>query len=378
MRIALSITDLSGGGAARVATVLGNAWCAMGHEVHLITFETPGTATFFKVDDVVVRHQISAVQSGGSAFGFMWTNIKRVSRLRQLFKTIQPDISISFLLEANVVSVIAAQCLPFPTIVAERNHPAYHHVSRIKAFLRKGLYRRANAVCVQTREIGDWFAQNLSLDTVVIPNPIPSTTGRATNIQSGRSRRIVLGLGRLEPQKGFSRLLDAFSLVAAENWDWDLVIYGEGSERPALEAQAKRLGLQDRIVLPGVTENPEAQLKRADLFAHTARYEGYPNAILEAAAVGACIIAMDSPGAASEILVEDDCGVLISDGDVEAFAGQMAHLMNAPDARAAFGARARLRVASLSPAIIAQAWIDLAQAKAVRAPIVRSSVARRS
>jgi glycosyltransferase involved in cell wall biosynthesis len=361
MRIAFSITDLSGGGAARVAAVLSNEWRAMGHEVHLITFETPGTPYFYKVDEGVLRHQISAVQSGGGPLGFLQTNIRRVSRLRRLFKTVKPDISISFLLEANVVSVIAARGLPFRTIVAERNHPGFHHISRFKAALRKFFYARAGVICVQTQEIGDWFLRHVGLETVVIPNPAPPVaTGRVADAHPPSSRRTVLGLGRLEPQKGFSRLIDAFSIVAAQNQDWDLVIYGEGAERQRLESQVERLGLRDRIALPGVTDRPETALQLADLFAHTACYEGYPNAIIEAAAAGKCIVAMDSPGAAREILAEDDCGVLVADGDIEGLARQMSRLMGAPDARAVYGARAQARAAALAPRAIAQKWIDLA------------------
>lgn len=362
MRIAFSITDMSGGGAARVAAVLSNEWSAMGHEVHLITFEAPGTPSFFALDDGVRLHQLSAAQSGGSLPGFVRTNLRRVLRLRRLFRTVRPDISISFLLEANIVSVIAARGMPFPTIVAERNHPGFHGVSRFKAALRKSLYRWADAVCVQTREIGDWFRQHVGLGTTVIPNPAPSlAAGRPADTETPASRRTVLGLGRLEPQKGFDRLIDAFSLVAADNQHWDLVIYGEGAERQSLEARIERLGLRGRISLPGVTDRPETQLQRADLFAHTARYEGYPNAIIEAAAAGCCIVAMDSPGAAREILTEDDCGVLASDGDVEEMARQMSRLMTAPEVRAAYGARARARIGRLSPRPIAQQWIDLAR-----------------
>ncbi|HEY8572870.1 glycosyltransferase family 4 protein [Phenylobacterium sp.] len=362
MRIAFSITDMSGGGAARVAAVLSNEWQAMGHEVHLVTFESPGTPPFFKVDDRVVRHQLAAVRSGGGPLGFVQVNVQRVFRVRQVFKTIRPDISISFLLEANVVSVLAARGLQIPTIVAERNHPGHHRLPPLKAALRKILYGWADAVCVQTREIGDWFARHAGLETTVIPNPAPPPArDRLTKTESAYSRRTVVGLGRLEPQKGFDRLIDAFAVVAADHQDWELVIYGEGAERKRLESQVERLGLDGRIVLPGVIDRPETQLQQADLFAHTAHYEGYPNAIIEAAAAGRCIVAMDSPGAAREILEEDDCGVLVPDGDIKGLASQMSLLMQAPEARAAYGARAQARVARLSPPTIAREWIDLAR-----------------
>jgi glycosyltransferase involved in cell wall biosynthesis len=361
MRIAFSITDLSGGGAARVAAALSNEWCQMGHDVHLITFEDPGTAPFFDVHHGVHRHQLAAPLSRDGTLGFLVTNARRVLRLRRLFKTVKPDLSISFLLEANVASVIAARGLPLRTVVAERNHPGFHHVSRLKGLLRRFFYGWADTVCVQTQEIGDWFSRCLGMDTVVIPNPAPAVSPQPPFAPSdvGRRQRIV-GLGRLEPQKGFSRLIEAFSIIAPEHPDWDVVIFGEGAERPALEAQLTRLGLRNRISLPGITDCPGAELRNADLFAHTARYEGYPNAIIEAAAEGLCIVAMDSPGAAREILEDDACGILVTDGDVDDLAAQMSKLMASPDARAAYGARARARAARLSPRMIAQRWIDLA------------------
>jgi glycosyltransferase involved in cell wall biosynthesis len=365
MRIAFSITDLSGGGAARVAAALSNEWCQMGHDVHLITFEDPGTAPFFEVHHGVHCHQLAAPLSRGGTLGFLVTNARRVLRLRRLFKTVKPDLSISFLLEANIASVIAARGLPFRTVVAERNHPGFHHVSRPKGVLRRFFYGWADTVCVQTREIGDWFSRCLGMDTVVIPNPAPAVSPQPPFAPSAVGcRQRIVGLGRLEYQKGFSRLIEAFSIIAPEHPDWDLVIFGEGAERPALEAQLTRLGLRNRISLPGITDCPDAELRNADLFAHTARYEGYPNAIIEAAAEGLCIVAMDSPGAAREILEDDACGILVTDGDVDDLAAQMSKLMASPDARAAYGARARARAARLSPRMIAQRWIDLAPATA--------------
>ena len=363
MRIAFSITDLSGGGAARVAAALSNEWREMGHDVHLITFEGPGVAPFFEVHQGVHRHQLAAARSRGGPLGFLVTNAYRVLRLRRLFRAIKPDLSISFLLEANIASVIAARGLPFRTVVAERNHPGFHHVSLLKGGLRRVFYGWADTVCVQTREIGDWFSRQLKMKTVVIPNPAPAVPAAPRQARRAAGRRLrIVGLGRLEPQKGFSRLIEAFSVVAPEHLDWDLVIFGEGAERPALEAQLKRFGLRDRASLPGVTSRPHVELRNADLFVHTARYEGYPNAILEAAAEGLCIVAMDSPGAAREILEEGDCGVLVTDGDVEDLAARMWNLMIAPDARTAYGARARHRAAGLSVRVIAQRWIDLATA----------------
>src|SRR5256712_12726695 len=118
---------------------------------------------------------------------------------------------------------------------------------------------------------------------------------RAARVAAGfkRDRRLVAGVGRLEAQKDFPTFLRAAAMIAAQFPDVDFLVVGEGEERGALEALARRLGLGTRVVFTGLRHDVPQLLAAADVLALTSTYEGFPNVLLEGMAAGAV------PGAAS-------------------------------------------------------------------------------
>ena len=123
---------------------------------------------------------------------------------------------------------------------------------------------------------------------------------------------VILGAGRLAPQKDFPTLIEAFRRVSAAR-PCRLVILGEGRLRPQLEGQVRALGLEDRVSLPGWAENPYAFMSRAALFVLSSRHEGFPGVLIEALACGCPAASTDCPAGPSEIL--EDAGLLAPVGD---------------------------------------------------------------
>ena len=148
---------------------------------------------------------------------------------------------------------------------------------------------------------------------------------------------VILGAGRLAPQKDFPTLIEAFRRVSAAR-ACRLVILGEGRLRPQLEGQVRALGLEDGVSLPGWAENPYAFMARAALFVLSSRYEGFPGALVEALACGCPIVSTDCPAGPSEIL--EDPGLLAPVGDPEALSRVMLRALDQPVDKAALRARA--------------------------------------
>ena len=96
-------------------------------------------------------------------------------------------------------------------------------------------------------------------------------------------------------QKNQKLLIEAFSKIAKEFPDENLVIYGEGELRDTLETQSKKLGLEGRVKLPGTTTNVAEKLSSAKVFVLSSDYEGMPNALMEAMTVGVPVISTDCP-----------------------------------------------------------------------------------
>jgi glycosyltransferase involved in cell wall biosynthesis len=145
---------------------------------------------------------------------------------------------------------------------------------------------------------------------------------------------IVLAVGRLHRQKGFDILLDAFATARAEV-DCRLVILGEGPERAALLAKAEALGLSYDIDMPGFVENPFPLMARAGAFVLSSRWEGFPNALVEAMACGAPVIAADCPSGPREILGSGRYGKLVPAENLQALGRALIATLTArPDTRA--------------------------------------------
>ncbi|MER2536751.1 MAG: glycosyltransferase family 4 protein [Rhizobiaceae bacterium] len=356
--LAFVLPNVFGGGAAKVAAILCGEWVDAGHRVHLITYEDPGQVPVYPLDSRIIRHQIGLGVSPRNLLGFVGNNVRRVSRLRRTLRRIQPDAVVAFLPEANMAAVFAGLGLGFPVLISERNHPEHHKASRINAFLRRRLYPLATRLCVQTQDIRDWFRTNLGQEASVIPNPVRMPDQGVAVAHRPQGRRQAISLGRLDPQKGFDRLIDAFAAIVADVPEWDIVIYGEGSERANLEAQIERLGLAGRIALPGSTQATFEALQASELYLHPARYEGFPNAVLEALSTGLCVVATDCPGATGEILQHGKHGMLVPAEDTQSLADAMRYAMNDQALRSAYSAKAREAVNAYASASIAALWLD--------------------
>lgn len=146
---------------------------------------------------------------------------------------------------------------------------------------------------------------------------------------------VVLGVGRLAPQKDFLTLIEAFARVLAER-PCRLLILGEGPLRQELESRVSALGLEDSVSLPGWAQNPYAFMARAGLFVLSSRHEGFPGALIEALACGCPAVATDCPAGPSEILEDRD--LLAPVGDPEALAKVMLQALARPAEKTALRA----------------------------------------
>ena len=148
---------------------------------------------------------------------------------------------------------------------------------------------------------------------------------------------VVLGVGRLAPQKDFPVLIEAFRRVLAER-PCRLAILGEGPMRHELEERVSALGLEDSVSLPGWVENPYAFMTRAALFVLSSRHEGFGLVLVEALACGCPAVSTDCPAGPSEILEDPD--LLAPVGDPEGLARVMLRALARPADKAALRANA--------------------------------------
>lgn len=219
--------------------------------------------------------------------------------------------------EVSVRAILATRGLALRVIVSERIHPPMLRLGRVWHLLRKRLYRYADEVIVQTEESRNWIERHArGSRTRVIPNPVilplPSNPPKIVPPRfADTGRRLLLAVGRLDSQKGFDRLIEAFAILKSKQPAWDLVIVGEGNERGALEASIAHHALAGRVQLPGHSGNPADWYRAADLFVLSSRYEGFPNVLAEAMAHGCAVVACDCPTGPRDIVLDGIDGLLV-------------------------------------------------------------------
>jgi len=200
-------------------------------------------------------------------------------------------------------------------------------------------YPHANAVVAVSKGVAADLMKNAGLAPSlvhVIPNPV--ITPKLLNLAEepldhpwfkDGAPPVILGVGRLTKQKDFPTLIKAFAKVR-ESFQCRLVILGEGQDRPKLEALITDLGIRSDTLLPGFVHNPYPYFKRASLFVLSSVWEGSPNVLTEALALGTPVVSTDCPCGPKEILEGGRFGPLVPVWDAEALSEAMLHTLRNP------------------------------------------------
>ncbi|WNK01368.1 glycosyltransferase family 4 protein [Thalassospiraceae bacterium LMO-JJ14] len=358
LRVVCLIPAMRAGGAERVMAGLCNALASAGDEVTLITLAPEAEMPFFPLAPEVRLMPLDRLNKD-TGLSRLCSLAGRLFDLRKAVRTAEPDVVLSFLDTMNITAVLVTRFLGVPVVVSERIDPgAYlHRIGRFKSALRRLTYPWADRLVVQTARAGNFFTWMAPSRLTVLPNPVPQPelTAAPDRPDTNGHFRIV-AVGRLDDQKGFDLLIEAFALIAGDYPDWDLRIIGEGDERAALQQRIGSAGLSDRVGLPGVTKDIGAEYGGANLMVLSSRYEGFPNVLAEAMAAGLPAVAFRGVSGVDELIVHGECGWLADEMNAPGLAAAMARLTDSPDLRRRLGAAAMQRVATLSPEEIFGRW----------------------
>ena len=392
-RIAFVVPDLGGGEAERATIALARGFCERGYRVDLVlsspiiayTGELPKKARLFVLCNRAVREQRASVdmpegtlwRHGRSSFGKALLSAaqsipaclrgsipiemlrlagdtllrrhtaSRGLRLLAYIEQERPDILFAIIFEAEYAASFAGMIATGspPVVPIAQNIETLRKKHRRR---RRRLIRSAPRVVAASRGVAEDMAtvhdvRNDRIEIIYNPAFWPGIVARAKEQPdhswfSDGGPPVILGVGRLHPQKDFPTLIDAFRLVSAKH-SYRLLILGEGSQRGEIESRVETFGLPDRVSLPGWTGNPFAFMSRAALFVLSSRHEGFGNVLVEAMACGCPAVSTDCPSGPAEIL--EDPTLLAPVGDPEALAQVMLRALDRPVDKTALRARAQ-------------------------------------
>ena len=348
MDILLVIFSLSFvGGAERVLTVMANYWAEKGWKVTVATYDHGENQPFYDLSPQVKHEPLYLASESSNPFSRIINNYQRVKNLKKYFNKKAPDVIISFVAKRNIITLLSTLKTGIPVIVSERKNPALSSNGLISRCLRKWLYPKASGVVCQTKAMMEYYLPDLKHNAVVIPNPV------LKDHLDGSSPEILLPDGKLlfaigsmaskekVKQKGFDMLIPVFNDLALKHNNWNLVILGDGPERDHLKQMVKNYNLEDRVFLPGNVKNIHSVLNQGDLFVLSSRYEGFPNALVEAMSCGLPAVSFDCPTGPGEIIRNGVDGYLVKTEDLDTMQIMLGKLMEDQVLRKSMGEKAR-------------------------------------
>ncbi len=288
-----------------------------GHTVTLITLDH-AESDRHTVVDAVIRRPLGVMGNSRTPLAAAANLRRRVGSIRAAISESSPDVVLSFCDRTNILALMAAKPTGIPTVISERSDPSSQTLGRGYQWLRKRTYPSASRIIVQTAESASFIESLLSgsgrrrggLSVDVIPSAV-DCPGEFSNREAAIRNCQILSVGRLETEKGFARLIDAFVPIIKRYPDWKLKIIGEGSQRSSLVQQIDRLGLGPSASLPGWIQPIWEPLAAGTMFVMTSHYEGFPSALMEAMAAGVPSISVDCPSGPRQIIDDGRNGLLV-------------------------------------------------------------------
>lgn len=326
-KLAFFLPDLEFGGAEGVMVSLAAGLAARGASVELLLAQARGPLLCGVPDSVrVIDLGRTSRYRPRSRYGL---GVCALAGLARYLRRSPPTSLLSSLTGANLVA-IAARGLgraTVPIVLREANiaENIRHRALRIAA---SRLYPSANRFVAVSGAVADDLVSVVGVPACkvrVIYNPIDTDEVRRRACEAPahpwleQSVPIVLGVGRLVPQKDFALLLRAFARLRRTR-DARLILLGEGPLRATLQSLASTLGVAEHVAMPGYSENPFAYMRGATVLTLSSRWEGLPNVLIQALAVGTPVVATDCRSGPREILENGRYGKLTPVGDETALA----------------------------------------------------------
>lgn len=302
-KVVFYIGSLARGGAQRVISTLANALVCAGYSCVVIT--SYKTDNEYELDERIRR----IVLLKNSKKNFIKENLIQVFELRRILKEESPDSVVSFMAEPNFRLIFSSFGLKCKKILSVRNDPSREYPNFLYVFLAKLLFRFADCLVFQTLDAQRWFPKRIQNKSRIILNPVGN---HFFDSSFYGIRKDIVSVGRLTWQKNHEMTIKAFAKISSQIKD-NLIIFGDGPIKRELQQLVSSLKLNQRVFFPGIEENISEKIKSAKLFVLSSNYEGLPNSLMEAMALGVPCISTDCPCGGPKMLLNPSYLVNVND-----------------------------------------------------------------
>ena len=284
-------------------------------------------------------------------------NIGQICKLHKFIKKNSYDVAIAFLHPSNYMLTLASKGTKTKVLLSERADPYSRKKNGgLYTHLIEHILYRADGYVFQSNGAMELYPQKCQEKGVVIVNSIPDDL---TDLHfTGKRKKTVVHVARMELiQKRQDVMLEAFKIFSEKHPDYVLEFYGDGPEEDKMKALAHEMGLDDKVDFKGAQGNILSHIADAGMFVLTSDYEGLPNALLEAAAIGLPCISTDcSPGGARMIIEDGKNGFIVPCGDYKMLAERMCELAEDSEKAERFSREAMKITEKFEPSEIYRRW----------------------
>jgi glycosyltransferase involved in cell wall biosynthesis len=277
----------------------------------------------------------------------LWTDLQLAKALRRrtgFLVTTRPGLNLS----ATLLSP------PGLILIGQEHMNLGDHSEALQEEIRRE-YPKLAALSVLTPRDRKAYMEHLGKKPRVAR--IPNAARDMGGVRADLSAKVVLAAGRLVRQKGYDRLIKAWSLVAPAHPDWRLHIYGQGPKQERLEELIEEHGVSDSVTLAQPVEDIGTEMAHASIFALSSRWEGLPLALLEAMGVGMAVVSFDCPTGPASVIDDHENGLLIRPRTIAAFAAGLNEMIDDEALRRRCSAAAIERMREYSMDVIGPRWV---------------------
>lgn len=331
MVISFTCNNIGTGGAERVITSIANQMALDGHIVRIICYKKLESFYYELEAGVSIIELDPLINKRKSAISRKLAGIINLIKLYDAIKG--SDRVVSFYTRQNCYSILMCKLRGIPIVCAERDH-FFMNDGKVNHLMRRVFYPMADGFVHQTKMAQQYLRENegVSCKDIVIPNPLWITDFSDRIPVDGR----VIAVGRLANQKNYEGMIRAFKKVVERVPYATLHIFGDGDQTEYQKLITEK-GLDNNVILEGLNKNIIGEYAKADIFIMFSHGEGYPNALMEALAMGVPCVSSDCPvGGPRDMIVNGINGFLVEHENEDELSNRIAQLLQSKELKETF------------------------------------------
>ena len=357
----LFVVDAFRGGAGNVIQILAREFKRRGYDCSIFLVNGKQVEPKYDLEGIeIIDHRLDDFVKAKNPIDKI---MKYEAEYEKIFNDVMPDGIISFLTNNNTLSCMANH-RRVPLVISERIDPSKASIKLHWRLLRRLEYGKANKIVVQCSNFSGFCGGQFKNQTVTIANPILDP-GIYHTVQS-KERVTFISMGRLAKQKNFTWMIDRMCEIHSRVKNSVLDIYGSGPEKDSLQSYIDSKNAQEYIRLAGYAEEPYHLLADADIYLMTSDYEGFPNALSEAMAVGLPSVSRECHAGIRDLVQDGVNGFLTTMDDKDSFVERCVLLAGDHELRKEISDSARAVCVKYSVGRITDVWEELMLQKRMR------------